>query len=429
VTEIITLRDIVGMLVESERYFGNMQILRRVTMLGALAACSSGNPPPLVDMMGQPGVCNVLAQTGCDAGQKCTWIIDDAMMRLGHIGCAPATGTVTDGMMCSFLPPAQGGYDDCIQGHYCFSSDDVTGICKQICDQQGGLPMCGTGFACQLYEGLFGPIGMEAAGVCDTECDPLDDNDFDGSGTRLSKTGTKCTQTQGCYPQFSKTAPRRSDAVCLNIPKMSVNLFHNAPCTHADGCATSQESPYLNGCAQGFRAVVSDNTTGSNSYACRSLCALADCYLGNCGTVADPAYLGVAPHRCNAQDSTAATGESFAPGPSGDNCVAVWWIAEQDKKTGTILASAFSDKLGICLAHKDFRYDSNHDGRLDGNDATFPDCSTLPIVETAPGLGARQFGCVKATTSTYPVTPPGFTSSGIWIEAPRLPYSDIATRN
>src|SRR5258706_1132634 len=35
-------------------------------------------------------MCNVLAQTGCNAGQKCTWIIDSSgPPQLGHIGCTP----------------------------------------------------------------------------------------------------------------------------------------------------------------------------------------------------------------------------------------------------------------------------------------------------------------------------------------------------
>jgi hypothetical protein len=371
-------------------------------------------------------VCNVLTQTGCAATEKCTWIVDNAPMKLGHVGCAPATGTLTDGMACSFVPPEQGGYDDCARAHYCFSRDYMTGICKQICDQQGGPPTCGDGFACQQYEGLFGPAGMEAAGVCDVECDPLDDNDFDGSSTRLTKTGTKCTDAQGCYPRFSNAAPRRSDATCADVPMDSGNLFHNAPCDHADGCANISEIPYLNGCAPGFRAVVTDNTTGANTWACRSLCALSDCFLGNCGTTQDPAYIGAAPHRCNGTDSTAVIGKPFVAGPSGDNCVAVWWVAEQNKMTGVVQQSRFSDSLGVCLRHSDFHFDSNKDGKIDNNDMTFPDCSTLPVVETASTLGARQFGCVKATTSTYPLnaTPNRPAGSELLIETPRLPYSD-----
>jgi hypothetical protein len=394
--------------------------------LALIAACGGRKPPEILDVPPPTGVCNVLMQSGCGPNEKCTWIIDDAEMKLAHVGCAPATGTLTDGMNCTFMPPTQGGYDDCARGHYCFSRDYLTGICKQICDQQGGPPTCGDGFACQQYEGLFGPAGMESAGVCDVECDPLDDNDFDGSGTRLSKTGTKCNETQGCYPRFSNAAPRRSDATCADVPMESGNLFHDAPCAHTNGCANLMEVPYLNGCAPGFRAVVSDNTTGANTWACRSLCALADCYLGNCGTAQDPTYLGAAPHRCNGTDSTAATGQTFVGGPSGDNCVAAWWLAEQNKMTNVVQSSRFSDTLGICLRHTDFRFDSNHDGKVDGNDQTFPDCSTLAVVESASGMGARQFGCVKATTSMYPLNAMTRTSAGLdlLIETPRLPYSD-----
>ena len=45
------------------------------------------------------------------------------------------------------------------------------------------------------------------AGVCDPSCNPLDDNDFDGSGTMHTKIGTACTTdpTEGCYGSPSTT--------------------------------------------------------------------------------------------------------------------------------------------------------------------------------------------------------------------------------
>jgi hypothetical protein len=170
------------------------------------------------------GTCNILAQTGCAASEKCAWIVDDAAMDLGHIGCAPDTGTVADGAACTVMAPEHGGYDNCLKGHHCFGNN-MTGVCKQICDQQGGAPMCGTGFACQLYEGLFGPAGMEAAGVCDPTCNPLDDNLFG----KATKTGTACSMTQGCFPQFHRTGTTRSSASCAVHPDGQHVLFNSRP--------------------------------------------------------------------------------------------------------------------------------------------------------------------------------------------------------
>src|SRR3569623_2852629 len=42
---------------------------------------------------GSGAACNVLAQTGCNTGEKCTWIYAlvsaDGTNILGHVGCAP----------------------------------------------------------------------------------------------------------------------------------------------------------------------------------------------------------------------------------------------------------------------------------------------------------------------------------------------------
>src|ERR1041385_2286263 len=131
-----------------------------------VAACGGGHttPPDVVPPDDGATTCSLLMQTGCQAAEKCTWIIDDIGMNLGHIGCAPNIGTPSDGMGCSFKPPSQGGFDDCIKGDFCFG-DDMTGVCKRICDQQGGNPTCSGTFTCKVYDGLFGPPHMETAGV------------------------------------------------------------------------------------------------------------------------------------------------------------------------------------------------------------------------------------------------------------------------
>ena len=113
--------------------------------------------------------CNELAQAGCDPGQKCQWLVDSTMPPLGHIECAPQ-GTVAVGGTCEYGPPVppgeqqcvSGSYDDCAGGAQCWS-----GRCEQICDPQGGSPMCPAGYACVTHDGLFEYVGQFAAGVCE----------------------------------------------------------------------------------------------------------------------------------------------------------------------------------------------------------------------------------------------------------------------
>ncbi len=82
-------------------------------LAGALVACGGSNSKktivPLPDGStdsGSGAACNVLTQTGCVTGQKCTWVEDNnASPPLGHIGCV-ADGTVAVGGACTYGPPA-----------------------------------------------------------------------------------------------------------------------------------------------------------------------------------------------------------------------------------------------------------------------------------------------------------------------------------
>jgi hypothetical protein len=107
-----------------------------------------------------PHPCNVLDQTGCMAGQKCTWIIDAITPGpLGHIGCVP-DGAVDIGSACTQGAPGPMGFDNCKAGEMCWS-----GICEQVCDPQGGAPQCGASTTCTVHTELFGQ--PPAAGTCD----------------------------------------------------------------------------------------------------------------------------------------------------------------------------------------------------------------------------------------------------------------------
>src|SRR5262245_18843307 len=99
----------------------------------------------IIDVMAPdmpPGPCSPLTQAGCMPGEKCTWLLDALMPQyVGHIGCAP-DGTANAGDACMYGAPGPSGYDGCKAGTVCGNYRGGTGVCKQICDQQGGQPAC-----------------------------------------------------------------------------------------------------------------------------------------------------------------------------------------------------------------------------------------------------------------------------------------------
>src|ERR1041384_8183405 len=66
------------------------------------------------------GACNPLTQTGCNAGEKCTWINDQDNPPIGHVGCAP-DGTIALDGACTDPPAGPMGYDTCVKGTVCLS--------------------------------------------------------------------------------------------------------------------------------------------------------------------------------------------------------------------------------------------------------------------------------------------------------------------
>jgi len=147
--------------------------MRRIVAL--LVACSS-SPQGQLDarmpdacVVGTPLSCDPLAQTGCNTGEKCTWVVDSALASGGHLGCL-ADGTIAIGDGCTFHDvPGEcgttGSVDNCIKGAYCSDS----GMCEQICDPNGGPPKCAMPAAtCTAHDGVFGEVGQPAsAGLCD----------------------------------------------------------------------------------------------------------------------------------------------------------------------------------------------------------------------------------------------------------------------
>ena len=380
-------------------------MMRVVLILCAVCAAAACDPRQMGHMViGDGGdayssdgadddFCNPLTQTGCNAGEKCSWVhLQLTPVPVNDIECAP-DGTVGVGGACSYGQPPQ-GWDNCTHGSVCHDS-----VCKQICDQQGGAPMCNETHACVVDDGFLGPPGSEAAGVCEPSCDPLADNDFLGSGVRE---GSACGSGQGCYGFWSSTAA--SHFTC-STPGSTV--VHRSLCDTSNGCANSGGTPYLNGCASGYMPEIADDQAGMNTFVCLAFCKPADCNAGQCGSANDAA-VGAAPHRCTATDARG----TFDTGSNGDQCVYGWWF--EVGTDGHVLHSQYSDTTGFCLDHSLYHL-ADRTG-MNVTTTPWPACSTLPLTAAGSscygasgsdpgdtsGCTAVDFGCVSTTTGGVP---------------------------
>ncbi len=346
-------------------------------------------------------VCNPLTQTGCATGEKCTWLVDQVTPTyVGHIGCAPG-GTATAGQACMYGAPGPSGYDNCATGLVCGDYRGGTGVCKTICDQFGGNPMCDAQHVCVTYSGLFTTATTTAAGVCDVRCNPLDDNDFDGSGA-MTKTGTACggSANVGCYGYPSSGTPPATGWSCTTdihaMTAQPLGLRHRVQCTTTNMCM--DPNLFVNSCNQGYLPLLRESTM-STAVVCVALCKPKNCYAGNCGTNNDD-RLGIAPHRCTPTDRLG----TFDNSPGGEHC-AFSWLFEVDD-FGTLLRSPTSDTVGFCYDHSKYLYDS------DGNqtpDTAYPACAQLQNgfgsgtnpMNPLTYFGAADFGCVDSTNAGF----------------------------
>jgi hypothetical protein len=391
--------------------YDDQMVLRLVVVVVAVLGCGSNhksaNDAPMADAQVDAftGVCDVLAQTGCPSGQKCTWIEDNnASPPAGHIGCAPI-GPVALGGACTWGAPGPTGYDNCGAGDVCLDA-----VCKQICDMLGVAPTCGSGMGCGLYSGVFGPVaGPYAAGACDPTCDPFADNTFN----KGSKPGSGCAATDGCYG-----LPDSMYSTQYHCGHPQTNLGNRRACTGACG-------PYLNGCGQGFVPLLIDQT-GSQQVDCISYCKPADCSSAGCGTnganlPGDPANASDGRrHQCNTTDSSGL----FSPATltnNGDQCFYEWWFDVD--ATGKLVKSPTMNSVGFCMNHSKYAVPTNKASTTQCTSTTstgceaIPLCSSLPPVGTATTWGAVDFGCVSTTTGMVPSAAPPLT-----IDRPRMLY-------
>ena len=372
-----------------------------IGIIGVVAACSKSNPKVnLVDagsnsLIDAPPIaaCNVLLGTGCNVGERCTWVhstepTPDAPA-LGANACVPDTGTVATGGACMYGAAGDTGFDNCMKGNIC-----VHKTCKLICDNNGGTgPACPTNAACVTYDSLFANSGATTtpAGACDPTCNPITDNDFDGSGTQFTRTGTSCGSdpVTACYGNISST--HTTFFTCSTPVTGTETLTHRSPVPMA--------KQFLNACMSGYHL--------GEFYADDSGAKVIDCFAYCTPGESDTAVTGggtpngVAPHRCNNNDAlgnfSGGTPTGANPVSNGEHCWFSWYF-EIDSAKGWH-KSPTSDTVGICIDHTKYHWDSNASGAIDPADMTFPNCASLPVMGTATTLGAVDIGCVTSTTA------------------------------
>jgi len=117
-----------------------------------------------------------------------------------------------------------------------------SGFCKTVCDVNNVAPLCATAQACTTYYGFLGMPKMEAGGVCEAYCNPLDDNFFLTSPlTRVAAPAGN----EGCFGYWSsvKGTPSDKTFTCARLHVVTATLDHRKDCTTADKCAASDGSP------------------------------------------------------------------------------------------------------------------------------------------------------------------------------------------
>ncbi len=358
-------------------------------VVGTAPTCGT-TTAPTVPATGS-ATCNVLTQTGCTTTEKCAWIVDQVTPQvIGHIGCAP-NGTVPVGCSCTIGAAGTTGYDDCARGAAC-----VSGACREICDNQGGVPMCGAHGACTNYQNLFVSGGTTVAGACNTKCDPL-------TQCGESTTPTACGATNPAMPNRG----------CYGIDHFGCSTA--LPQTLALTDRTTPAGTFLNACAPGFMPLLISET-GSTQAVCTGLCAALEtdntkAHKANSkGDGAASAKLPMATEIAQGN----ATCEIGKKGSEATSVCKFMWPFVLDQ-TGEVPASfvPFQDTLGICMGITHYQYDSNGDGQVTSADATQPDCATLPprsASTTGAHDDAADFQCQKVEHSMVAgrlVPPPG----------------------
>ncbi|MBS1119693.1 MAG: hypothetical protein H6Q90_1921 [Deltaproteobacteria bacterium] len=344
------------------------------------------------------GACNPVTQTGCNAGDRCTEVtLQETPQRVTSIQCVP-DGTVAIGGACTQGTPGQTGFDNCLKGGICVSSE-----CKATCDpQQAGVASgCDAVHSCSRYNGLFTVGGTILYGACDPQCDPLTQRTLGSTPREACGSTSPAAPTSGCY----RTGDPFETFSCANAGDPT-KTDRQVPATD-DG--TPSGNAFINGCAAGFMPLFFESGTVQETR-CTGSCVPGE--IDN-----------TAAHAVNAQgvptgvaklvgqsvprvgDGLCLAGKKGSGVAGKENCVFVWpFLTDANGNPGP---STFNETLGFCFAFGQFQYDSDGDAIPD---KTIPDCKLLPPRtpgDTVVDNDAADFGCQLIAHSSFvaPVKP------------------------
>lgn len=376
-------------------------------VLALAAACGGGSKPTLIDApVDAIPTCNPIAQSGCKAGEKCTWVVDvDANPttmadEIGHIGCvAVDPSAIADGAACSNAKAGvTSGADTCVAGDLCISSK-----CKPICDPQlvegTGAGSCALNYACSLYSGVFVSGAQAVAGVCEPTCDPL---------TQKLNVGT--TNVDAC----GSADPTKPSGTC--VIGAGFRSFHCAPTGSSLYGNTDRKPPlsdsrgnyFGNGCAPGFVPFFFEDASGAMKTLCTGLCAplkvdkdiaVGDHAKDNQGDATVPAKLPTeaTPMPGNAVCAPMKKGADGLSSTFGEDCRFVWFPLAGGDPT-MALQTQYNDTLGFCFAYEKFL-----DITVTGQTQKLPEKSCAELPTTAPANDpygtAKDNGCYPLSQS------------------------------
>lgn len=147
-----------------------------------------------------PVACKPAPQSGCEADEKCTLVLDQATESV-TFQCVP-NGTKADGAACALRPD---GTDDCAKGYFCNGLGTVP-RCQPYCDVDDAEAcdtLC-TELNVQPHAGAATPSGY---GVCQPPCDMLAQDCGDGDA---------CVFVESPFPVCAKPGTAEPGDTCVN---------------------------------------------------------------------------------------------------------------------------------------------------------------------------------------------------------------------
>lgn len=355
-------------------------------LLSVVAACGGGDSAPdapdlcvgdnCVDGGGDvdatpPLACNPVAQTGCEADQKCTWITvldgtEEDPDGVGLVGCVD-NGAVAIGDACTSGEPGETtGFDNCARGGYC-----IAGTCQEICTDAPDSCDSATS-ACGRYTGVFNDTNP-VIGVCDFKCDPVDQ-------TRLFDDAANCGGTL-VDPDGDGGNEPFSNRACYGYVDIDFTCApaFNPTFTHYFNVPMNQRS--LNACAPGYGLLPLAIEGDANAFMCMAYCRPGPSAMGSTTNLN-----GVAPFTCASRGATLPANE----------CRYWTWFDVIFGATGE--PNPDNETYGFCIDYA--RHGYNHDNNTGTANIPFPSCTTLASTDTDENgfPDNEEWGCSPQVT-------------------------------